>query len=125
MKKQINEIHRMQQLAGIKSLNELGINKPSPRLNHTQQMLNDYILYGYGQGDQGLYDDGDMVRYEYTKEDSIDDEREDEYDEMYNYLKNEGGKWINDIKNIPVTYKITPNSIVCSYIWNQEAIDRL
>jgi len=62
MKKQLNEIHRMQQLAGIRPLNEISISNTNELRNIEAELeeaglnFGDGILGGVGSGGGGYYD---------------------------------------------------------------------
>jgi len=93
MKQQINEVRRMQQLAGL--INESQLNE-----NNWDNEINS-LIYDYSVGNDNEYEPG--YEHEFNVNIELDDE-ENELIPFYNFLKTQPEKrYIGYFKDIPVT----------------------
>ena len=109
-------ILEMQVAAGIITKNQMFEELES---NQTiANILNTYIL-GQGDGDWGVFKNGDTITYEWSKEDAIENDVVKLYDKAYEDIKNQGGKIIDSsVPGYDVTYTIGPDYIKGSYIYD-------
>lgn len=107
--KQLNEIKRMQQLAGIK---EIKINHPldSKQLEDVKEYLLD--IYDSITPEDAIGGEEILYRDKFGSEDYDDYEM---YEKSYQYIKRNGGKLIIDDYDPVMTFTILGNNIVLNY----------